>query len=551
MFAAMQPVAWLVSVVFWTLLAPGLFSNPNSSTFALITGPISHIFNLAFPLVELFLSTYELRKIHILFPFVIVVLYPTFVVIIHQFDNTQWPYSFLLSLNGGENGIKWGPMLGFCAFVFVCITVFFFLTLFLIKIRERIAKNRMEARLEDLELKPGGPIFEIFTSNVSPLINEWKLQKSAVKRTFAPDLKGYCYTLESTHGKLQLPKNDKSGLGNQMSIELCITDLTMNNRRFLISNPTKEIKITALHASIPFPNIPKGQWVNLCFNMSKLVSDNFRSSIFRSLSRINISGTFRLRKIFTMKQMLYLQSRDIFQYAEEIPKAVSYPPGVDYSTVIALADADSLVSSPLITESIKIKPKTSAQRQTPKYKPLKKKEPLQVEPLQVELGEESKRKDNPLGSAVSESDIPELPPIIQLKPKSSEKEIEPIQDRDVIEIQEATNVTEKDALPLIDPYTEKFSKELQEKFAKLEVNTTCDFIVSSSNSTGIIQAQRKLKPNIAPAAELFQDGDIEPWNVSNSPVESVKYLSTIDRMDSDEELYIYNENGEMSVIQME
>ncbi|KAJ3322380.1 hypothetical protein HDV06_003100 [Boothiomyces sp. JEL0866] len=153
MFAAMQPVAWLVSVVFWTLLAPGLFSDPKASTFALITGPISHIFNLLFPLVELFLSTYELRKIHILFPLLIVALYPTFVVIIHQFDNTHWPYSFLVSLNGGENGIRWGPLLGFVAFVFVCIIVFFFMTLFLIKIRERIAKHRMEARLEDLDLK--------------------------------------------------------------------------------------------------------------------------------------------------------------------------------------------------------------------------------------------------------------------------------------------------------------------------------------------------------------------------------------------------------------
>ncbi|KAJ3322381.1 hypothetical protein HDV06_003101 [Boothiomyces sp. JEL0866] len=375
----------------------------------------------------------------------------------------------------------------------------------------------------------GGPIFEIFSSNVSPLINEWKFPKSAVKRTFAQDLKGYCYTLER--------------LGNQMSIELCITDLTMNNRRFLISNPTKEIKITALHASIPFPNIPKGQWVNLCFNMSKMVSDNFRSSIFRSLSRINISGTFRLRKIFTMRQMLYLQSRDIFQYAEEIPKAVAYPPGVDYSTFIALADAENLISSPLITDT---------QRRTPKYKPLRKKETVQTE--------ESTRRDNPLESAVTESDIPELPPIIQIKPRASDFELETVynlSEKDAIEeIVDTTNaseqVSEKEALPLIDPYTEKFSKALQEKFAKLEVDATCDFIVTSSNSTGMIQAQRKLKANnIAPAAELFHDDDIEPWNVSNSPVESVKYLSTIDRLDSDEELYIYNENGEKSIISME
>ncbi|KAJ3276447.1 hypothetical protein HDV01_005070 [Terramyces sp. JEL0728] len=341
----MQPVAWLVSVVFWTLLAPGLFSDPNSTTFALVTGPISHVFNLLFPLIELFLCTYELRKSHLLFAFLVVVLYPTFIVILHQFDNTHWPYSFLVSLNGGEVGIKWGPMLGFLVFVFVCIIVFFFITLFLIKIRERIAKRRQEERMDDLELK-----------------------------------------------------------------------------------------------------------------------------------RVS----------------------------------------------------------------------TNAQRRTPKYKPLRRKESQRQE----------ETKDNPLESAFNESDIPELPPIIQLKSKSSDFERQVIyKPANEISAESVENtgeqVSERESLPVIDPYTEKLSKELQSKLEKLEIDATCDFIVNSSNST-VVQAYRKMKSNnVAPAAELFQDEDIEPWNVSNSPVESVRYLSTIDRMDSDEELFIYNENGEKSVISME
>lgn len=43
-----------------------------------------------------------------------------------------------------------------------------------------------------------------------------------------------------------------------LSIELCITDLNNNHRRFLASTANREVKITALHVTLPLTVVKRG-----------------------------------------------------------------------------------------------------------------------------------------------------------------------------------------------------------------------------------------------------------------------------------------------------
>ncbi|KAI8930032.1 hypothetical protein BC831DRAFT_164348 [Entophlyctis helioformis] len=204
----------------------------------------------------------------------------------------------------------------------------------------------------------GGPSFEVFSSQGSAqsLLN-WKvLHKGFVKRQYEKNLKGFCHYCENL-GRLTLPKDDKqhayliqpfvvmqifSPAGQPLSIELLITDLNQNHRRFFISTAHRELKVTALHCGIPLVNIKRGVWINLCLDMVSLVSDNYRGQMFRSLDGISILGTFRLRRVFTLKNQPPDTTGDDFQEpitfhynnVEAIPSSLNFPYGVNHMTQV-------------------------------------------------------------------------------------------------------------------------------------------------------------------------------------------------------------------------
>lgn len=89
-------------------------------------------------------------------------------------------------------------------------------------------------------------------------------------------------------------------VGQPLSVELRITDLNQNSRRFFLSSGIKEANITALHSSIPL-TVKRGIWNNLCFDMGNMVSQAFPGFAFASLNAITLSGTLKLRKVFTTK----------------------------------------------------------------------------------------------------------------------------------------------------------------------------------------------------------------------------------------------------------
>ncbi|KAJ3259975.1 hypothetical protein HK103_001485 [Boothiomyces macroporosus] len=145
-FALIQPISWLVSVVFWALLAPAaVFHNPNA--FDRNTCVVSHTINLIFPLIEIAISTVDLSFIHLWVPCLGVTIYSFAIIIVHAATGMDWPYPFLDALNGGPSGISWGPMLAFLAGLFVFLAIFLGITLLFIKQRNRHGKKRL-ARIE-------------------------------------------------------------------------------------------------------------------------------------------------------------------------------------------------------------------------------------------------------------------------------------------------------------------------------------------------------------------------------------------------------------------
>ncbi|KAJ3033232.1 hypothetical protein HK097_004931, partial [Rhizophlyctis rosea] len=201
----------------------------------------------------------------------------------------------------------------------------------------------------------GGPAFEIFSSQGSgtPILN-WKLtSKSFIKRVYEKDLKGFCYHCEKL-GKFSLPKDDKQSVyliqpylvfqiflpaREHLSIELCISDLNHNHRRFFASTASKDVKITALHVTLPLTVVKRGVWLNLCFDLSSLVSDTFRGQSFRCLTNVHLAGTFRLRKIFTLRNRPPDTTGDdlgetAYGYVESLPRTLQFPQGLEYLTQV-------------------------------------------------------------------------------------------------------------------------------------------------------------------------------------------------------------------------
>ncbi|KAI9011203.1 hypothetical protein BC832DRAFT_590446 [Gaertneriomyces semiglobifer] len=200
----------------------------------------------------------------------------------------------------------------------------------------------------------GGPSFEIFSSQGSASsVLHWKLSsKSFIKRTYDPDLKGYCYSCEKL-GKLSLPKDDKQSVyliqpylclqvfvppGQPFSLELCITDLERNHRRFFLSTAHRDVKVTALHVTLPLSSLVRGMWLNFCIDLISLVSDNFRGHSFRSLDTLQIGGTFRLRKVFTLSKRPPDTTGFDFTHPMdlpvEIPRNMDFPANVDHMAQI-------------------------------------------------------------------------------------------------------------------------------------------------------------------------------------------------------------------------
>jgi hypothetical protein len=224
------------------------------------------------------------------------------------------------------------------------------------------------------------------------------VNKTFIGKTYDSQVKGYCYSCDKI-GRLSLPK-DKSSIyliqpflnlqlyipqGANFSLELLMSDLSGDRRRFFLSTAQYEAKINALHVNLPMPGLLRGKWVNVVFDLASLMNENFRNQVFRSLNGLTLSGTFKLRKIFTLKfRPPDTSGAEVLDYdyankhIEAIPRAISFPIGVENIAQIFNMNR-ILISASKSSQSIK----SEGQKATPKRHAIQRsgKKPLYPAPV--------------------------------------------------------------------------------------------------------------------------------------------------------------------------
>ncbi|OWZ24796.1 hypothetical protein PHMEG_00065 [Phytophthora megakarya] len=164
----------------------------------------------------------------------------------------------------------------------------------------------------------GGDFVELLSAQGKAPAASWKLQ-GKISKTFDKGIKGNAFTLDGHSGtKMQLPKTTSSSLGlaqrfvilqllvpftRSFSVEICYSDFHKIRRRFMVASAFRDITRTALHVQLPLNavEIPRDQWMNLVFDLHTLSEMHFPGTGYRSMESVCVSGSCRLKRIFTMK----------------------------------------------------------------------------------------------------------------------------------------------------------------------------------------------------------------------------------------------------------
>ncbi|KAF1773807.1 Uncharacterized protein GQ600_18020 [Phytophthora cactorum] len=161
----------------------------------------------------------------------------------------------------------------------------------------------------------GGDFVELLSAQGNAPAAAWKLQ-GKISKTFDKGIKGNAFSLDgNAETKMQLPKTASSALGlaqrfvilqllvpftRSFSVEICFSDFQKVRRRFVVASAFRDTARTTLHVQLPL-NVPRDQWMNLVFDLHTLSEVHFPGSGYRSMESLCISGSCRLKRIFTMK----------------------------------------------------------------------------------------------------------------------------------------------------------------------------------------------------------------------------------------------------------
>ncbi|GAX76862.1 hypothetical protein CEUSTIGMA_g4308.t1 [Chlamydomonas eustigma] len=172
-----------------------------------------------------------------------------------------------------------------------------------------------------------------------------------------------------------IPKDDKATLGllqsflvfqvsmpqgQALTIELGIMDGTGTRRRVVLSTSFAELKATPLHSQVPILPVVRDGWLNLVLALSEMTPLLFRSSTFRQIDSLIISGACKLRRVFTLKDLA-----TVGEEGEELnlvlPRGLEFPPNVDVCTQLLGATTLSSLAPGLGSSSL---PKTGGTAQS-------------------------------------------------------------------------------------------------------------------------------------------------------------------------------------------
>jgi hypothetical protein len=144
LFAIVNSVSWIATIVFWSLLNELVFSDKWTISDR-IDGAIGHSVNLLFPLIDLFLSTTTIRWIHSLAPILFVTLYSVMIIIVRLVDPAMdFPYSFLELVNGGKTGMNYLHLAAFNTGLCLILLLFVLLTMGLVYLRDKYQQPKDE-----------------------------------------------------------------------------------------------------------------------------------------------------------------------------------------------------------------------------------------------------------------------------------------------------------------------------------------------------------------------------------------------------------------------
>ncbi|KAL3668708.1 hypothetical protein V7S43_006004 [Phytophthora oleae] len=164
----------------------------------------------------------------------------------------------------------------------------------------------------------GGDFVELLSAQGKAPASSWKLQ-GKISKTFDKGIKGNAFTLDgSSETKMQLPKTASSSLGlaqrfiilqllvpftRSFSVEICFSDFHKVRRRFVAASAFRDTARTTLHVQLPLnaADVLRDQWMNLVFDLQTLSEIHFPDTGYRSMESICVSGSCRLKRIFTMK----------------------------------------------------------------------------------------------------------------------------------------------------------------------------------------------------------------------------------------------------------
>ncbi|KAG9403409.1 hypothetical protein AC1031_006053 [Aphanomyces cochlioides] len=176
----------------------------------------------------------------------------------------------------------------------------------------------------------GGGSVELLGAGGKDPAAQWKLS-GKVRREYDKLSKVYLFTMEGSAlaTKMSLPKTSKPlGLTQRylvfqicippakaISVEVGVTDTQGARRRIVISSAFRGAVVHQLHAQIPLLSVTRETWLNWVFDIAALVDGSFGQQLnWRTLDSICLSGTCKLRRVFTMKE----------------PPIPSYSPSLDF-----------------------------------------------------------------------------------------------------------------------------------------------------------------------------------------------------------------------------
>ena len=99
--------------------------------------------------------------------------------------------------------------------------------------------------------------------------------------------------------------------GQNLHIEIAVTDSQNVKRRIIFHDGAKEIVSNPLHARIPVNQFARNMWINLSIDVFAFSSFCFKGVTMRSIDQIKLAGPCKIRRIFTMLNPLLDSDIDV------------------------------------------------------------------------------------------------------------------------------------------------------------------------------------------------------------------------------------------------